>query len=237
MLRLYPDQKTTIQKLATRTRQLIFDFNQEFYQSDKLQVDFERSNSESTTRSALTKQLTEILNEIPKFRSFAEKKAENGNIIGPLSYMAEHALYMRDPITTDKSLFLVDTPSQQRVCMIGGKAEEIFYAVRVALMDALRVSRQDRNNQIILNSQRIPAYYSRFNEPTLEKIPTSETFTDYLNRYDPQLKRDLIYLLLALSKFEGILSQPINKNLQLTPTQMQACEIGFQNLKVFINNL
>lgn len=151
--------------------------------------------------------------------------------------MAEHALYMRDPVTEDESFYLVATPNEQLVCMVGGKSEKIFYEVRQAIMNALLVPNQERNNQIILDYGRIPGYYSRMNEPNLERISDDQTFFEYLNRYDPEIRKDFIYLLLALSKVPGILEKPLQKKLELTPMQIEACELGFIKLKQFINNL
>lgn len=82
--------------------------------SPRLYIDTEKSDNSLITskRAMFIEDLVASIIEDPgseKIRSFANKRS-GGCINKSISYMVEHVLYMRDPVTKDPDLYLIDDP-------------------------------------------------------------------------------------------------------------------------------
>ena len=96
----------------------------------RIHVTYEKKSEDEPSfvkkqRQNLTEQLISDLLETqdPTILRFARKKSQTTTVRRSLRYMAEHTLFMRDPITTDEQLFLVENPDNfkfETLAMIGG---------------------------------------------------------------------------------------------------------------------
>ncbi|MDA1079983.1 MAG: hypothetical protein O2840_04835, partial [bacterium] len=74
-------------------------------------------------------QLSKIADE--QIMRFAENRDGDDSLL----YMAAHALYMWDPLDIEPNKFIVERPIiPNKLLMVGGPAEKIFYRARQALM-------------------------------------------------------------------------------------------------------
>lgn len=211
-----------------------------------IDVSIERDglNSVDERRVELVNKMVDILLETRDraLFTFAENRQKEGQDIRvPLSYMAEHTLFMRDAVTEDDDLFLVDSPADyplDTLAMIGGPAEDIFFKARKKILSSLSQRGPLANgfNRIQLFSDigRIPPYYARFDEPTVESGIPYRSAKELLSEIDPNLRTDYLMLLISLSKGKDF-SMKSRRN-ELTEVDYESLQSGFNKLKYFLTD-
>jgi len=107
-------------------------------------------------------------------RDFAERRGG----APAYRYMAEHAVYMRDPIQPKPVQFLMVPemqPDMDCVVMVGGKAEKIFFRARQLISDALSLTPGWRSEQLFTPLGLVrPCYFMEQAEPILEELANLE---------------------------------------------------------------
>lgn len=215
---------SAIDTLRSLMRDVVSATAEEFFSLDESDYDFQLERSETDQRNIFIESLIDILEECADqfIRKFALNRRNGGSIREPFRYMAEHGLYMRDPIVEDASLFLVDDPigfNYEQIAMIGGPSEEIFYQTRMSILKMLDVT--NANLQLFTDIGSVPPYYRRFDEPIFgELLP--DDFEDFWSQLNPFLKKDYEYLLAFLSGSDD-----------LSPTPEKLAE-GYEMLKYFL---
>lgn len=132
---------------------------------------------------------------------FADNRKNGWSIRVPLQYMAEHTLYMRDPVVDDPAMFIIQKPlwfEESPMIMIGWPAEEIFYKTRLTILKALGKTEWD-NQQLFTGVGRLTPYYSAYDEPLIgnKNIPTD--IHDFFRSVSPAFEYDYVTLFLSLA--------------------------------------
>jgi hypothetical protein len=190
-------------------------------------------------RQKLTEQLIADLLEVqdPKILRFARKRSQASAVHTSLQYIAEHALFMRDPVTTDERLFLVGNPDDfqfETLAMVGGPSEKFFYKARKILLKKYsNIHNNFKNIQLFTKIGRIPAYYDRFGEPVISETLTEDDVQRFLLHVHPELFTDYKILIAACADFPRI---NIRKNniAQLPKSDLERLQYGFIMLKRFL---
>jgi hypothetical protein len=144
------------------------------------------------------------------------------------------------PIAEDSKLFLVENPSGfelEKIVMIGGPAEEIFYRARqIILSQRRKIDLSFGNLQVFSKIGRVPPYYSSFKEPTIQTSIKETNVKCFLNKLDKQILSDYLRLLTFAAEEapDGCLTR---KKSGLLPEDYRILQIGFVRLKKFVNQL
>lgn len=199
-------------------------------------------------RKQLRSQLIKVLLEsgdkpIIDFAKNRVAPEDPNGILTPMGYMAEHGLFMRDQITDDKSLFLIENPDFEFeiFAMIGGPAEEIFYKARTIILRKLKREDQNKNNlQLFTDIGRLPPYYSRKQgEPMIGEELGEKSAKDLLERVSkemPELFTDYFYLIAYLAGIEDLREFSKIRN-QLTVPDYERLQPGMEKLSQVLNQL
>lgn len=143
--------------------------------------------------SIMAYQLSMVADE--QISRFAESRDGDNSML----YMAAHCLYMWDPLDIDPGKFIVDrSQTPERLLMIGGPAEKIFYKARQILIGKYPTTLRE-TTQSFTEIGRMPPYYPAEGDLILgdRKRPTLD---EVLAIENPDVRRDLLYLLIGLSE-------------------------------------
>ena len=206
--------------------------------SPRLYIDTEKSDNSLITskRAMFIEDLVASIIEDPgseKIRSFANKRS-GGCINKSISYMVEHVLYMRDPVTKDPDLYLIDDPIgfvKQRV-MVWWPAERIFCDIRSTIMDLLNIDCEDRNDQILTSIWRLPPYYRKNWEAIFWDELAEKDVMKYLNSVDRKLLWDTIAMLVMFSWSNHY--EPYRNRKKLSQDDVRILKLGYQVFRDFI---
>ncbi|MBD3338925.1 MAG: hypothetical protein GF353_07445 [Candidatus Lokiarchaeota archaeon] len=235
----------TVEQNTRLTENLTRAFIEEFFPELDEKIVTAREKDETkeaeevvNSRRQLISRMIDIIlkHKKPAIMRFAERRQNGGDIRTPLKYMVEHGLYMRDPVTDDQRLFLVENPpgfENSKIAMIGGPSEEIFYEVRRKIMREMGVLGQQPNLQLFSDIGGLPPYYSKKSDivigQSIEKYDV-KNFLDGLNR---QLQYD--YLILIISCTENPDFDIMTKEeSEYTDKDYQTLQSGFDRLKSFL---
>lgn len=194
-------------------------------------------------RNMLRDRLIALLldSEDEKILTFARKRVNPDDPEGiktPLGYMAEHSLFMRDPIVDDERLFLIDSPEAgfERFAMIGGPAEEIFFRARQLILGVLNPTKMKQNLQLFSDVGRLPPYYSQPGEPLMgDVIETNvQKFLADIRTNMNELTTDFFALLSYLSGAEDFSGLQSRKKAP-TPSDYQSLQKGMERFQLLIN--
>ncbi|MBT3817635.1 MAG: hypothetical protein HOE80_02325 [Candidatus Magasanikbacteria bacterium] len=113
----------------------------------------------------LTTELSRLTSSVEPIQKFVE--ARNG--AQSLRYMAEHTLYMRDPLCCllpleDNLLVPMASTGMVHVIMVGGPAEKVFHKARTALMGQLPTHDRWKSNQFFTQIGSPPSYHPQDGE-------------------------------------------------------------------------
>lgn len=150
-----------------------------------------------------------------------------------LEYMVKHSLYMRDSVTEDKGLFLIDNPKwfeNSDVVMIWWPAEKIFYKVRQILVNNLW--QNNWNLQLFTDIGRLPPYYSKFMEKIFWENISEDSVIKYLESINKELKYDYIILLISCSSSQDY--SIIKRRKKFNKDDFELLQEWFKNLKIFL---
>lgn len=154
-----------------------------------------------------------------------------------LLYMAAHALYMWDPLSIEPNRFLVNRQQiPEKLVMVGGPAERIFRKARLVLLSQYPTDPTRQTAQAYSEIGRIPPYYPAPLDPVIGG-ENSPTLNEILTLKDPDVRRDLLYLLIAISEnvlFADI--KQIGKGI-LTPNQKDDLEAALVKLLDVVRQL
>jgi len=189
------------------------------------------------TREDLINQLVDILLQCGDgaILRFANNRSK-WDIRSSLRYMAEHSLYMRDNVTDDSRLFLINSPlgfDDSQVVMIWWPAEEIFYKTRKVLMKALNRLDGQINVQLFTDIGKLPPYYRKCMESVVGKRVEDLDVRVFLEKLDSQLIYDYLMLIIACSEnpnYYIVKKQKIDLNDQ----DYQLLQNGFERLIYFL---
>lgn len=137
--------------------------------------------------------LVPMLSVKRNFMEFANER--NGE--DSLSYMAAHALYMRDRLPIAPSLYINPLPQDKRpILMIGGDGEQTMLEVRQWIAYRLKA----KTPTIIFTSLgRKPPYFHVENEPVIGQALS----TGFLSSASPEVYRDYASVLVSIAKMIG----------------------------------
>lgn len=217
-------------------------FIKAFYAKTEGDVLISREREDSAERRQLVQELVDTLIQENNraIITFAEKRIKEGQTIrNPLAYMAEHALFMREPVTDDENLFLIDNPPDfdlDALAMVGGPAEEIFFNVR-KIIGASRGDIQKTYDRIQLFGKigNRPPYFKCFGEPVIESGIDEPDVKTFLEKVSPELFKDFLYLLTALSDSKDYTI--IERRKCFGEKDFASLKSGFDTLQSFIKQL
>jgi len=191
------DPETTATNVQ-RLQKAVINFSQLFYPEIADRISFIPTNPLTETRINLLNEFVDILKTNAELVRFAFAPGKNG--LDSLAYLAAHALYMRDVLEIDQSLFLVDLPQNGNpIVMIGGDAERISLLSRQEIFKQFGVANINPPLQIFTSLGRTPPYFRKDNEPIIgEKINTS-----FLLVTSPETYRDYAATLAAITRARG----------------------------------
>lgn len=127
---------------------------------------------------------------------FADKRDGDDSLL----YMAAHALYMWDPLRIDPDRFITNrTQIPERLVMVGGPAEKIFRKARLALLSQYPTDLTRQTAQAYSPIGRIPPYYPAPLDPVIGNY-SRPALNEILVLEDPDIRRDLLYLLIGFSE-------------------------------------
>ena len=197
-------------------------------------------NDKNPERQNLLNELISILKQSgdTSILNFANKRINGSKSIDtPLGYIAEHSLFMRDPITENDDLFLIDNPKQiDLLVMIGGPAEKLFCKARNIICEAReKIEKDFERKQVITDIGRRPPYYRFANEPILEENLSEECVQTFLKGLNKELVKDYIFLLASLSKEKDFTI--IKRRKKLNQGDLEILQNGYESLRTFVKNL
>lgn len=238
-----------VQKNVERLQRAIRAFITTFYPdiTNRLSITCEKHHDESQDvkekRQALIEQfMQDVLEEQhASILRFARKRGQKTTMKTALQYMVEHALFMRDPVTHDPRLFLINNPDNfffETFAMIGGPSEKIFYDVRKILIKKHYTPHQRVVHlQLFTPIGRIPPYYSRFGEPSLfDGTGVCHDVEQFLSQIHPELYSDYAILFYSLSHVPT-LTMKVKRKKQCIKYDMNTLQHGFMTLKRFVMSL
>jgi hypothetical protein len=128
--------------------------------------------------STLERRIAKIAKIIQQLTTSDESLARFAKTRGgdtAFGYMAEHLLYMRDPLAAllppEEHLLVPGMISDMdHVIMIGGPAEKIFYRVRLAVSTGLDQHESWKSHQLFTQVGSPPTYHPQPNEPLWGEI-------------------------------------------------------------------
>lgn len=235
-----------VQKNVKVLQKIIRAFINRFYPdiTNRISITREKRSDESEDvkeeRQALIEQFIHDMLEEQQtsILRFARKRGQDTTLKTALQYMVEHALFMRDPVTHDPRLFLINNPDDflfETIAMIGGPSEKIFYKVRKILIKKHYAPHQRVDHlQLFTHIGRIPPYYSRFDEPILfDGIGAYHDVEQFLSQIHPELLSDYTVLSYSLSQVPT-LTLKIKSKSQLLQDKMDTLQHGFMALQKFV---
>jgi len=199
--------------------------------------------------SDLCKRHGDALRSDTAIRNFLEKRGEES----ALRYLVEHALYMRDPLQPKPIVHgLVPGMSctPDRVVMIGGESERIFFKARQIILASVdQSSREWKSHHVfcVIGDKR-PTYHMETGEPPWSDLKSFSTAAEIIELVSKNVtvdfgRRSSVMLdLLVLFADAGNLSivfgdklvdQAING--RIDPTMMAAFDRGLDRLKLIID--
>lgn len=246
-----------VEQNAAAMEVMIQNFINEFFPDiqNQAQVLREKPNL-STEQCRLLDELESILSDYvttnpeSPFTKFIKRTG------GSVRYGAEHALYMGDPVTSDRELFLVSSPEDwdyRRLTMIGGRSEKLFQEARKVMQQArLKVLGASSSGEVlgyetdqleIRAGQNKPPYF-KFNET--EALPSdfnkdAPDVGTFLNRLPKELLRDYVYTLALCSRpnrdTSTLVADANRKNWDPKNANLEPLSEGWSRLKTFTSNL
>lgn len=210
VLRANPTLQPTAPGLADTMRELITSYTRRFHpeQSGQVTTLIDRYISTYDTVHQLMDRLApyawQLYEKDQPLRNFADKRGGSP----ALRYMAEHALYMRDPlIGWNPSWLLVEAmqTDMNHIIMIGGPAEKIFFRVRQHLMEHMGCHNKWQSHQFFTPIGEPPTYHPQACEPLWNQRPELQTNVGEMltqasqglaSEYRKTILRDLLILLL-----------------------------------------
>jgi hypothetical protein len=168
--------------------------------------------------SVLAYRLSQLNDE--QLTRFAEARSGDDSLL----YMAAHALYMWDALRVDPDRFIIERSQiPARLVMVGGPAEKIFRRARVSLLQLYPTDNTRKTAQAFSEIGRVPPYYPAQLDPVIGG-KNRPTLDEILKLEDPDVRRDLLYLLIGISEnisfadikpiSKGVLSQVQRDDLQ-----------------------
>jgi hypothetical protein len=197
---------------ANKMARLVHSYVQTYHPTVAEQVDvlFDRPIQSESKLAQLIDGLTTELSRLTSSEESIKKFVEARNGTKSLRYMAEHVLYMRDPLSClipleDSLLVPMASTDMQHVIMVGGPAEKVFYRARTALMGQLPTHEMWKSHQLFTQIGRPPTYYPQKGEPLYgDKLPSdvAELFNSILKNVSVErgiqkgVLRDILVLLI-----------------------------------------
>lgn len=209
-------------------------FVEEFYPKDKwkkILTDEKVIDKEKIiTQENLIKEMIKIIvsENDSQINNFAEKRWKKA-----LEYMVKHSLYMRDNVSKDEDLFLIDNPEwfeNEKVVMIWWPAEKIFYKVRQILVNNL--GKPNWNLQLFTDIWRLPPYYSKFMENVFWEKIKQNSFVEFSENINKELLYDYLMLIISCSSSQDY--SIIKRRKKFNEDDFELLEEWFQNLKIFL---
>jgi hypothetical protein len=138
--------------------------------ANQIRVLRDRATDESDARLTvyLAEQTAGLYDTDSALRNFVDKRGG----FPALRYMAEHALYMRDPLNlngagNDGQLVQGVSTDMDTLIMVGGPAEKIFYRVRQHLCAVIGTHSKWQSHQLWTPIGDPPTYHPQNGEPTM----------------------------------------------------------------------